>query len=170
MSLLANEIKTPFGVLSVVVDDADLSVVLSGFLPLTQLLTKNKDQKSIKDKELMGVVAAVNNWIDGDFAALTKVSTRQAGSDFAQSCYRAMKNIKPGQTFSYQQLASKSLSPSAIRAAASVCAKNQNAPFVPCHRIITSKGEIGNYAYGSPLKLAILKHEGWKTPSKIPAQ
>jgi methylated-DNA-[protein]-cysteine S-methyltransferase len=171
MSLLSNEIKTPFGLLSVVVDDADLSVVLSGFLPLTQLLNeKINNQKPIKDKELLGVVDAVNNWIDGDIAALTKVSTRQPGSDFAQSCYEAMKNIKPGHTLSYQQLASKSLNPSAIRAAASTCAKNQNAPFVPCHRIITSKGEIGNYAYGSSLKLAILRHEGWKTPSKIPVQ
>ncbi len=171
MTLLMSEIKTPFGLLSVVVDDFDEKVIRSGFLPIKRLLTKELlAQRLRKDKQLFGILQVVNDWIDGDLAGLSKVATRQIGSDFAISCYKAMKQIKPAKTLSYQQLAAKSTSPKAVRAAASICAKNQNAPFVPCHRIITSRGEIGNYAYGSPLKIALLKHEGWKTQGKVPSR
>ncbi|MFM1826090.1 MAG: hypothetical protein RLZZ37_725, partial [Actinomycetota bacterium] len=42
----------------------------------------------------------------------------------------------------------------------SACAKNLIAPFVPCHRIIKTNGDIGNYGFGVSLKKALLEHEG----------
>jgi methylated-DNA-[protein]-cysteine S-methyltransferase len=168
MKLLAREITTPFGTLSVVVDEKSQKVVRSGFLPLAQLL-KGSDLTVVKSQELLGVAQAVHDWVDGDLKGLTKVKTAQAGSEFAQSCYQAMKKIKPGSTISYLALAAESTNPKAVRAAASACARNQNAPFVPCHRVITSRGEIGNYAFSKPLKKALLLHEGYKPLGKLAA-
>jgi len=166
MKLLASEIKTPFGALSVVVDEKSQKVVRSGFLSLDQLL-KGSDLIVVRDRALLGVAQVVSDWVDGDLKALTKVKTEQAGSEFTQSCFRMMKKIKPGSTISYLALAAGSSNPKAVRAAASACARNQNAPFVPCHRVITSRGEIGNYAFSKPLKKALLLHEGWKPLGKL---
>ena len=51
-------------------------------------------------------------------------------------------------------------SASAVRAAGQACARNKVAPFVPCHRILRSDGTLGGYAYGLPVKAALLAHEG----------
>lgn len=169
MILLASEIKTRFGTLSVVVEDESQKVIRSGFLSLNQLL-KGSGLTVLPDQKLLGVAQVVSDWADGDLEGLTKVKTHQSGSEFAQSCFRAMKQIQPGSAISYLALAAQSSNPKAVRAAASACARNQNAPFVPCHRVITSRGEIGNYAFSKPLKKALLLHEGWKPLGKLPAE
>ena len=51
-------------------------------------------------------------------------------------------------------------SPKAVRAAGQACATNKVAPFVPCHRIVRTDGSLGGYAYGLPVKEALLVHEG----------
>ena len=106
------------------------------------------------------MAAVLEAWLDKELNALKQVDASQSGSEFQQSCFSAMRKVPAGKTISYQQLAAKSISPNAVRAAASCCANNQLAPFVPCHRVIKSTGEIGNYAYGNSLKIAILQHEG----------
>jgi methylated-DNA-[protein]-cysteine S-methyltransferase len=169
MKLLASELKTRFGTLSVVVEDESQKVIRSGFLSLDQLL-KGSDLNVLPDRKLLGVAQVVSDWVDGDLKGLTKVKTHQSGSEFAQSCYGAMKKIQPGSAISYLALAAQSSNPKAVRAAASTCARNQNAPFVPCHRVITSRGEIGNYAFSKPLKKALLLHEGWKPQGKLPVE
>jgi len=47
-----------------------------------------------------------------------------------------------------------------VRAAGQACATNRVAPFVPCHRILRTDGSLGGYAYGLPVKEALLVHEG----------
>lgn len=158
---LYNEFKTKFGPLTVVVDSERQRVVRSGFAKTSAILTKEMSgSKSKQDKHLFSVATALEAWQDEDLNALKQIDVRQPGSDFQQSCFSAMRRVPAGKTISYQQLAAKSISPNAVRAAASCCANNQLAPFVPCHRIIKSTGEIGNYAYGNSLKMAILQHEG----------
>jgi methylated-DNA-[protein]-cysteine S-methyltransferase len=61
---------------------------------------------------------------------------------------------------SYSQLAEKAGSPKAVRAAGSACAKNAIVLVVPCHRIVKTGGDLGNYAYGVNKKLWLLRHEG----------
>jgi len=34
---------------------------------------------------------------------------------------------------------------------------------IPCHRVVRTDGRIGNYAYGTPMKRALLEHEGVDT-------
>lgn len=163
MTFLYREFRTRFGVLSVMVEEQSQIVVRSGFLSIEMLLKDVPKIKKIKmNRSLFSVAENIENWLDGDLVALTRVNTRQAGSDFRQSCFRAMARIPAGKTLSYLELAAQSSSPKAIRAAASACSKNQVAPFVPCHRVVTAQGEIGNYAYGKPVKMALLAHEGWR--------
>ena len=71
-----------------------------------------------------------------------------------------MRKVKAGKTISYSDLADRSGSKAAVRAAGSACAKNAIALVVPCHRIVKTGGSLGNYAYGLNKKEWLLRHEG----------
>ena len=71
-----------------------------------------------------------------------------------------MRKVKAGKTLSYADLADRSGSTAAVRAAGSACAKNAIALVVPCHRIVKTGGALGNYAYGLNKKEWLLRHEG----------
>lgn len=159
--LIYKEFKTKFGPLTVVVDDENQEVVRSGFFKWQEVLKEEfAHSKLTQGKDLFMVAAVLEAWQDKELNALRKIPASQPGSVFKQSCFLAMRKVPAGKTLSYGELAAKSINPKAVRAAASACANNKLAPFVPCHRIIKSSGEIGNYAFGNSLKIAILKHEG----------
>ena len=44
-------------------------------------------------------------------------------------------------------------------AAASVCARNPVALFVPCHRVLRSDGSMGGFAWGEAIKRDLLRRE-----------
>jgi len=52
--------------------------------------------------------------------------------------------------------------PLASRAVGNACNANPNAPRVPCHRVVSSSGEIGGYAHGQMRKISLLAKEGVK--------
>jgi methylated-DNA-[protein]-cysteine S-methyltransferase len=70
-----------------------------------------------------------------------------------------MRQIPPGETWSYAELAAKAGRPQAVRAAGQACARNLVAPFVPCHRVVRSGGSLGGYYYGLAVKRWLLDHE-----------
>ena len=149
----------PGGTLTVVA--ADGVVVSSGYdddvlaripAPLRPRGTRDVDR-------IAGVSEAIDAYVDGDGGALDRVPVQQAGGEFYQAAWQAMRQIPPGETWSYAELAAKVGRPSAIRAAGSACARNNVAPFVPCHRVLRSDGSLGGYAYGLPAKRALLAHE-----------
>lgn len=69
--------------------------------------------------------------------------------------------IPKGETRSYKQIAKAVGSPKAYRAVGTALRKNPLAPRVPCHRVIKSSGELGNYSApgGTKKKLEMLKRE-----------
>jgi methylated-DNA-[protein]-cysteine S-methyltransferase len=75
-----------------------------------------------------------------------------------------MRDVEPGTTITYGELAARAGSPLAARAAGSACADNLIAPIVPCHRIVRSgtlsgAKALGGYYYGLPTKEWLLAHE-----------
>lgn len=106
-----------------------------------------------------GVAEAVARYAAGDAAALDGVAVHQPGGPFLQAVWAVMREIPAGSTVSYTELAHRAGRPAAVRAAASACARNLVAPFVPCHRVVRSDGSLGGYAYGLEVKRALLDHE-----------
>jgi methylated-DNA-[protein]-cysteine S-methyltransferase len=102
---------------------------------------------------------AVARYSAGEVTALESVPVRQPGGTFFQAAWAAMRQIPPGRTLSYTELAAEAGRPLAVRAAGSACARNLLAPFVPCHRVLRSDGTLGGYAYGLDVKRALLAHE-----------
>jgi len=71
-----------------------------------------------------------------------------------------MLRIPKGKVASYQTIARMAGSPLASRAVGNACNANPFAPRVPCHRVVSSSGEIGGYAHGIKKKIEWLKKEG----------
>jgi O-6-methylguanine DNA methyltransferase len=81
--------------------------------------------------------------------------------DFEREVLAAAREIPYGQTRSYSWLARAARRPLAIRAAASVMARNPLWLLVPCHRVIYANGHLGPYgSSGQRRKRELLAREG----------
>jgi O-6-methylguanine DNA methyltransferase len=71
-----------------------------------------------------------------------------------------LARIPRGEVRTYAWVARQIGRPKAVRAVASVVARNV-APFViPCHRVVPSAGGTGEYAFGPTMKRELLQREG----------
>lgn len=102
---------------------------------------------------------AVASYYAGDLAAIDRVEVAQRGTPLQSAGWAALRRIDPGRPLSYTQFAALLGSPRAVRAAASVCARNAAALFVPCHRVLRGDGSLGGFAWGEPVKRALLARE-----------
>lgn len=80
------------------------------------------------------------------------------GTTFQQSVWRACQNIPYGSTISYTQLAAKINCPSA-RAVGTALKNNPLPILIPCHRVIKTNGDYGEYALGKDVKQWLIGHE-----------
>ena len=81
------------------------------------------------------------------------------GTPFALDVLGALCRIPVGERRSYAELASASGRPRAVRAAASVMARNRVPLVLPCHRVVPSGGGTGRYGWGEAVKVALLAAE-----------
>ena len=85
------------------------------------------------------------------------------GTKFQQQVWRYLQKIPYGKVKTYKEIAIKLNKPNSARAIANACAKNPNAPSIPCHRVIRSDGKLGGYSGpgGVKMKEKLLKKEGF---------
>lgn len=81
------------------------------------------------------------------------------GTAFQERIWAALRQIPPGETRSYAQIAAAAGNPAAVRAAGSANGANQVAVLIPCHRVVRSDGALGGYAYGTAIKAELLRRE-----------
>lgn len=72
------------------------------------------------------------------------------GTSFERRVYEALCEIPYSQTVSYKELAASIGAKNAARAVGRANAKNALPIFVPCHRVVSSKG-LGGYSAGAEL-------------------
>jgi AraC family transcriptional regulator of adaptative response/methylated-DNA-[protein]-cysteine methyltransferase len=82
------------------------------------------------------------------------------GTAFQEAVWQALREVPPGETVSYAQLAVAAGSPGAVRAAGTACGANNVAVIIPCHRAQRSDGSMGGYAYGVDRKQVLRRREG----------
>ena len=82
------------------------------------------------------------------------------GTHFQQKVWHALRDIPPGQTCTYGELAARLGSPTAARAIGAAVGRNPLSILIPCHRVMGSKGALTGYAGGLERKQWLLKHEG----------
>jgi AraC family transcriptional regulator of adaptative response/methylated-DNA-[protein]-cysteine methyltransferase len=82
------------------------------------------------------------------------------GTAFQQRVWTAIRDIPPGATASYGELAKRIGQPTATRAVAQACAANPVAVAIPCHRVVRRDGGLSGYRWGAERKQALLRREG----------
>ncbi|MBM7062908.1 bifunctional DNA-binding transcriptional regulator/O6-methylguanine-DNA methyltransferase Ada [Pseudomonas sp. UL073] len=81
------------------------------------------------------------------------------GTAFQQRVWQALRDIPPGNTASYAEIATRIGQPTAVRAVAQACAANSLAVAIPCHRVVRSDGALSGYRWGVARKQALLERE-----------
>ncbi|CAB60594.2 Methylated-DNA--protein-cysteine methyltransferase [Caenorhabditis elegans] len=109
-----------------------------------------------KPTQSSGIVQALNT-----LDSTIKVNAVHKGDTaFGMQVYSAIQKIPKGETRSYSDIAREIGNPSAVRAVASACARNNLAYIVPCHRVIGSTGNLSGYRWGIAKKRRLLQAEG----------
>lgn len=160
MTLITSTIETPFGDMSLIGTQECLHVAsfTSDVDGLRDRLPRSLRAEPVRRGDSMAS-AALRAYFAGNVDALASVAVRQSGGPFHARVWAAMREVAPGTTVSYAELAARAGQPRAIRAAGTACARNAICLFVPCHRIVRSDGSLGGYYYGLDTKRRLLEHE-----------
>jgi AraC family transcriptional regulator of adaptative response/methylated-DNA-[protein]-cysteine methyltransferase len=81
------------------------------------------------------------------------------GTAFQQRVWAALRDIPPGTTTTYGDIARKIGAPKSVRAVAGACAANTLAVAIPCHRVVKSDGALSGYRWGVERKRALIDRE-----------
>ena len=154
-------LDTPDGPFTIVAD-GDGRVLGSGWTAdvaavLDRIHPSLRPSKVIEQETDAG--SAVAAFYEGDLAAIDAVEVSQHGTEMQAAGWAALRRIAPGRPLSYTEFAAELGHPGAVRAAASVCARNAPALFVPCHRVLRSDGSMGGFAWGEDVKQRLLARE-----------
>jgi AraC family transcriptional regulator of adaptative response/methylated-DNA-[protein]-cysteine methyltransferase len=81
------------------------------------------------------------------------------GTAFQQRVWRALRDIPPGATASYAEVAARIGAPKSARAVARACGANPLAVAIPCHRVVRRDGDVSGYRWGVARKRELLRRE-----------
>lgn len=154
-------LETPDGAFTLLVD-SEQRVLASGWtedhLAILDRLPARERPAEFSEGET-DAAAAVRAYYAGDLTAIDSVAVRQFGTGLQQAGWEALRRIVPGEPLTYTSFAAAIGKPQAVRAAASICARNAPALFVPCHRVLRTDGSMGGFAWGLPVKERLLARE-----------
>jgi methylated-DNA-[protein]-cysteine S-methyltransferase len=115
--------------------------------------------------ELGSISAAVEEFYGGRPDAAMEVPVLQKSGPFRNHAWDMLRTVAPGSPVTYTEYAALSGNPKAVRAAASACAFNAAALFVPCHRVIRTDGTLGGFRWGLVIKESLLDREHALAPA-----
>ena len=107
-----------------------------------------------------GAVTRLARYFAGERDALEDQPVELHGTEFQKRVWTALREIRPGTTWTYAQLAVRVGNANAQRAVGAANGANPIALFVPCHRVIAANGTLWGYGGGLPQKHWLLTHEG----------
>jgi len=81
------------------------------------------------------------------------------GTAFQHRVWRALREIPPGSTTTYAEVARRIGAPKSVRAIGQAVGANPLAVAIPCHRVVRSDGGLSGYRWGVERKRVLLKRE-----------
>ena len=94
-----------------------------------------------------------------DWTKLNEIKLHLRGTDFQIKVWETLVKIPSAKLSTYGQVANQIHNPKASRAVGSAIGNNPVAFLIPCHRVIQSSGNFGQYHWGSNRKAAMI---GWE--------
>ena len=102
-------------------------------------------------------------WLDAYFAgardAFPLPLDLRLAAGYRLTVLEQLRLVPYGVRISYAQLAARTASPNAVRAAGTACATNPLPLVIPCHRVTRSDGSVGQYLGGPETKARLLALE-----------
>ena len=117
--------------------------------------------------ELARVIQRIVALLRGERVDLSTVPLDMTGIErFDRDVYIAAREIPPGDTRTYGEIAKRLGRPEAARDVGVALARNPFAIVVPCHRVIAANGKTGGFSAGGGVatKLKLLAIEGGMGP------
>lgn len=162
MTAIWSTLDTPIGPFTAVVD-TDGAVLASGWTAqlddLTHLIHPSIRPGEFVPGDIGPVGEAITRYHAGQLSAIDDVPVKQRSGEFLEHAWDVLRTVPAGAPVTYSEYAAKSGRPAAVRAAASACARNAAALFVPCHRVLRLDGSMGGFRWGVETKRALLAHE-----------
>ncbi|KQQ68560.1 methylated-DNA--[protein]-cysteine S-methyltransferase [Microbacterium sp. Leaf320] len=161
MNAIIQTIDTPDGPFTILADERQ-RVLASGWTAdqatiVGRLSTQGRPTE-VRERDTDAAAAALAFYA-GDLSAIDGVAVLQAGTPLQLAGWSALREIEPGEPLTYTSFATRLGNPRAVRAAASICARNAPALFVPCHRVLRTDGTLGGFAWGLGVKASLLARE-----------
>ncbi|WP_136042706.1 MULTISPECIES: methylated-DNA--[protein]-cysteine S-methyltransferase [unclassified Microbacterium] len=161
MTALIQTIETPDGAFTILADErqrvlssgwtSDVGAILARLSPALRPEELREGHTDAADAALA--------FYAGDLSAIDAVAVKQSGTALQLVGWSALRAIEPGAPLTYTGFAELLGNPNAVRAAASICARNAPALFVPCHRVLRTDGTLGGFAWGLDVKESLLARE-----------
>ena len=156
--------ESPFGKL----------IVASTSRGICQLYFEENEQQALVNLKIRFPNASYHQMVDKfqqdalfifqeDWDQLDQIKLHLNGTPFQLKVWESLLKIPMGKLATYGAIAREIENPRASRAVGTANACNPVAFLIPCHRVIQTSGNVGEYRWGSTRKSAII---GWEA-SKI---
>ncbi len=155
MSLFYTNYPTPFGEITLTANNDGLTALAfcQGKSPIS-ILPQWQENPAIFSE----VKIQLEQYFSGQ-REVFDLPIAPKGTPFQQKVWRALIQIKKGETKTYAWVAKKINNDRAVRAVGTANGANPIALIIPCHRVIGSNGKLTGYAGGLGLKAKLLMHE-----------
>jgi methylated-DNA-[protein]-cysteine S-methyltransferase len=154
--------NTRVGPISFVAGDGGLQRVAFATLEaLKSELSMPDDVPSLKGLETVGILLAeVNRYLFGIRTSFSMEIDWDVMDDFQKRVLTLTAEIPCGSVLTYGEVATRLGKPGAARAVGRALAHNPVPVVIPCHRVISSTGELRGYIGGMEKKAILLELEG----------
>jgi methylated-DNA-[protein]-cysteine S-methyltransferase len=150
--------RSPAGLLHLWATSAGISALCFSKKPLVPGANVVKAGKG--PEPFKGLIKQLDQYFKGRPVKFVYSADIPFGTVFQKAVWKKLSELPPGQLVTYGALAREIGRPKAVRAVGQAVGANPLPVIIPCHRVITSGGKLGGYAWGIGLKKKLLKIEG----------
>lgn len=157
LKIYLGQITTPFG--KAMIAETDKGICMLSFNPSDLLTVQSEYARASFINGLSENGKRVQNYFQNWKIPATPIGLDLIGTPFQVQVWKALLQIPSGHLLAYQDIADLIAHPKAVRAVGTAIGKNPIAYLIPCHRVIKSDGETGNYRWKPERKMAMNTYE-----------
>jgi O-6-methylguanine DNA methyltransferase len=154
--------QSPLGPLTIAITDGKVSSVVFGLKQCHPCECEDLLAMETNEVSKTALTKRIQKQLDGYFAGRLKtfaLPLQYKGTPFQIKVWNYLRTIPYGKTVSYQTIAKAIGHPKSARAVGTACKHNPILIIIPCHRVVKSSGEVGEYAGGKKWKEQLLRLE-----------
>ena len=119
-------------------------------------------ERSVGDDQINQWYVEINRYLSAE-SLMPGIPLDIRGTAFQLRVWAFLQSVNEGDVISYRDVAIGIGQPTAVRAAATACAKNRIALLIPCHRVLRGDGGMGGYRWGVETKRTLLSLEAHRS-------